>query len=191
MAARSTKDIRVVPLAGRQGSARERFIEKLFVDHQAAIRRFLRMRLMEDQDREDVIQDMFLRLAGMEGIQQRLSEKPDSVRSYLFAMAVNLANDRARRARVRHSARHDTLDEQPNIDDNRSPEEQAAARQELAAMKTVLMKLNLKQRNAFVLNRFKCLSYPQIAAQMGISVSAVEKYISNTLYVLRREMNRE
>ncbi len=182
------EDSNVVHLADRPANARARFLEQLFTEHQVALRRFLRMRLLPEQDREDILQDLFLRLADMEDIQQRFAERPEGVRNYLLAMAVNLANDKARRASVRHADKHDTLAEQKELDGSSSPEDQVSADRDLAAAKAILMKLGLKQRNAFVLNRFKCLSYPEIARMMNVSVSSVEKYISDTLYALRKEI---
>jgi len=46
-----------------------------------------------------------------------------------------------------------------------------------------------KVRRAFLMHRAKDLSYSEIADEMGVSTSMVEKYIIQALKILRKEMN--
>jgi RNA polymerase sigma-70 factor (ECF subfamily) len=48
-----------------------------------------------------------------------------------------------------------------------------------------LANLPPKCRLAFMLNRFDGLTYPQVAARMGISVKMVEKHITSSLVACR------
>jgi len=47
-----------------------------------------------------------------------------------------------------------------------------------------------KVRRAFLLHRSKDLSYPEIAAEMGVSTSMVEKYIIQALKQIRAELKK-
>ena len=59
------------------------------------------------------------------------------------------------------------------------------AKQTLTFIYQSLEGLPQNPRQAFILNRAKGLTYPEIAKQMGVSVSSVEKYILEALKHLR------
>ena len=65
-----------------------------------------------------------------------------------------------------------------------------AAKQELAQLYALIDKLPNKIKVAFLLHRGRGLSYSEIAAEMGVSNSMVEKYITEALKLLRRELAR-
>jgi RNA polymerase sigma-70 factor (ECF subfamily) len=48
-------------------------------------------------------------------------------------------------------------------------------------VRTVLERLPDRVRAAFLLHRFEELSYSEIAKRLGVSVSSIEKYISQAL----------
>jgi RNA polymerase sigma-70 factor (ECF subfamily) len=48
-------------------------------------------------------------------------------------------------------------------------------------VRTVLERLPDRIRAAFLLHRFEELSYSEIAKRLGVSVSSIEKYISQAL----------
>jgi RNA polymerase sigma-70 factor (ECF subfamily) len=179
----------VVYLAGRRDDSRDAFLENLFTGHVAALRRFLRLRFIQQADQEDLIQDVFLRLAGLEDLEERLSQRTETVRSYLFSIAGNLIRDRHRRAAVRLSSRHVSFDDKlTKPGSSVSPEDLLMASQDVVILKRSLMKLKPRRRRAFVLSRFHNQSYSEIAEELGVSVSTVEKYISSALHALRKEL---
>ena len=59
------------------------------------------------------------------------------------------------------------------------------AKETLSFIYQALSDLPQNQRQAFILNRAKGMTYSEIAAQMGVSVSSVEKYILEALKHLR------
>ena len=59
-------------------------------------------------------------------------------------------------------------------------------RQDLAAAAAVIRALPPKTRDAFLLHRFEALTYRQIAARLGVSVSMVEKHIAEALRQLKK-----
>lgn len=48
-------------------------LEQVFREHQPALRRFLRARLVQEVDQEEIIQDIFVRLAALDNVTEKLS----------------------------------------------------------------------------------------------------------------------
>lgn len=163
-------------------------LEAIHRDHGIALRRFLNIRLHSEPDREDVIQDIFVRLSALPGVETYFTERPKTLRNYLFAMASNMLRDRARRAKVRQAAAHQPFEDADVCGHSVSPEQYLAVKQDIGRMQDVLLKLKPKHRHAFVLSRFKYMSNKDIAETIGVSVSTVEKYISKALLALRKEL---
>lgn len=168
--------------------ARSVVLENIVVNHGAALRRFLTVRLRGQADVEDVIQDIFLRLSALPDVETRFAERPQTLRNYLFAMAANMLRDRARRAKVRQTHAHDSFEETEISGHSVSPEHFLAVKQDIGRMQDVLLKLKPKHRHAFVLSRFKYMPNKDVADALGVSVSTVEKYISKALVALREEL---
>ena len=179
---------KVVYLA-TSNTSRHDLLETLFQEHGPALRRFLRVRLALEADREDISQDVYVRLSRMENLTEKLAERPESVRSYLFAIATNLIRDRARRAKVREQDKHVQIDDEMPPMVSITPEDEVSARQRLALMKRALRRVKDVHREAFILSRQHHKSYREIADALGVSVSTVEKYISAVLVVLRKELS--
>lgn len=163
-------------------------MERIVAEHEPALRRFLRVRLALEPDRDDVIQDVFVRLSALDDIGNKLSEGPRQTRSYLFSIASNLIRDRQRRAKVRQADSHESFDDELACQSGHSPEELATASQTINRMRETLNGLGPRCRHAFVLSRMKHKGYQQIASEMGVTVSAVEKHIAKALIALRNCM---
>lgn len=136
-------------------------------------------------DVEDVVQDAFLRFhrAGHQ------LGSPDA-RPLLFVIARNLQHDRWKaesRASLRR-ADDDALDAGPRalVSEARPADEHLIHRQNLAAAAAVIRALPPRCREAFLLHRFEALTYRQIAARLGVSVSMVEKYVAEALRQLKK-----
>lgn len=133
----------------------------------------------------DIAQSAYLRV-------WRHTEKSeiDNPRALLFKTAANLAaNEFRARRRARHVLRAaagfaaDVVNQVAC--DLPSPEHAAVARQDLEASLSVIDAMPHRVRRAFILNRFEEKSYREIAQDMNVSVSSVEKYIISALKILR------
>ena len=62
-----------------------------------------------------------------------------------------------------------------------SPEQIVSARERLAAIYEAVDELPFRVKQAFLLHRRSGLTYGEIADQLGVSVSSVEKYILQAL----------
>ncbi|WIO74704.1 sigma-70 family RNA polymerase sigma factor [Porticoccaceae bacterium LTM1] len=184
------KQDNVVDLQGRPLETREQALERLFHEHRSAVSAFLTVRLrVSREELDDVVQEVFARLARMEDLLEKLPPDNESARSYLFAAANRLVVDMERRRVVRmryqQQLEQQVRAEKPAAD---SPESLVLAREDLEVVKAVLAGLKPLWRQAFILSRFKQKSYQEIADRMGVSIKTVEKYICMALSQLRKAL---
>ena len=165
-------------------------LQRIALEHEPALRRFVSARLASHPDHEDVVQETFLRVARQEDIERKLSRSLDSVRSYLFSIATNVIRDRYRKAATRQKYDDLTTYRARARGTESSAEDVVSAQEQLGTVKAAIMKLSPECRDAFVLNRFEGLSYREVADTMCVSVSMVEKHIMRALAEIRRRVDR-
>ena len=176
----------VIDLAQHRTTAtHNEVLHRIIRDHEPAIRRFLRARLANHPDYEDLVQDIFLKLARQDNLDDKLSRGEAQTRSYLFSIATNLIKDRYRRKTTEREAESTLAAEELMKKQAPSPEDILISRQNLAAIRKAILELPANCRRAFVLSRFRNMSYREIAEEMNISISMVEKHIMRALAELR------
>ena len=150
--------------------------------------RYLSKKVHNNEDANDLAQEAFLR---MHKFQQ--SRRLDNARAFLFKTANNLVVDQMRRASVHDKyLSFERLPEQSDEESDKfapSAERTVSAEQELDRIYKVVNQMPEKVRSAFLMHRGKDLSYSQIATEMDVSTSMVEKYIIQALRILRKEVN--
>ena len=121
---------------------------------------------------EDLVQEVFLRIAS-----RQATGAIDNIGGYIFQTAASVLTDRYRRRTVRHADDHVPFDNERDgelaFDAGRILEGQQNLRVALAAIRA----LPERTRTVFVLRRLDGHAYRDIASQLGISVSAVEKHM--------------
>ncbi len=181
----------VIYLSERKFEGRRGFLLEVIREHESALKRFLRVRLANEPDREDIAQEVYVRLCRQEGLAEKLSFGPEKTRAYLFTIATNLIRDMARRGVARQVSQHDHLNEEECEDEMPSAEDRLQSRQELTRIRDLIGKLDPKCRRAFLFSRFDNMSYREIADEMEISVSMVEKHISQALARIRPRVGQD
>lgn len=161
----------------------ERWLETVAADYSGALNGFFLRRTGSPSDAEDLVQEVFARLAQMED-----ASRMDNPQAYIFQIAVNLLRDKARRARVRQSEMHEPFDEAFHGEGGGSPERMAVVRDDLRRIEAALQRLPKKTRTIFLLHRLDGLKYREIADAMGLSVSTVEKHMIKALAAITRRM---
>lgn len=125
---------------------------------------------------EDVVQDAFFKLRG------RRIEECDL--GLVVRTAQNAARDAMRAERVRAVYASRMAVEQMAAGPV-SPDEAVAGRQELAALLEALQSLPARTRRIFLLNKVDGKTYPEIARQLDVSVSTIEKEMISALQFCR------
>lgn len=158
-------------------------IDALYRKYSQALRRFLfRQRLSRDEV-ADIVQETYCRVsqsADVEGIR--------NPQAFLFQVATNVRLNRRRHLDLGiETDAYDiqTLDAQTEDPD---PYRCCNSEQELAVAHAALEELDPVCREAFYMNRFENRTYGQIAAELGLSVSMIEKHISHALAHLKRRL---
>lgn len=147
-------------------------------DNTRWLRAQLRRRGCTHEDAEDLIQQAYLRV--FEYCQRGEVREPEKV---LVRTVSNLTIN-ASRDRSRHPRADDALEELLLVDTAPLPDEALATRERLQQVVGTLQSVEARSREAFLLHRVDGLSYMQIARQMGVSVSTVEKRIARTMAAL-------
>jgi RNA polymerase sigma factor (sigma-70 family) len=151
----------------------------------APLVQFLNRRVHNNEDANDLAQEAFLRMVKFER-----SATLTNARAFLFRTASNLAIDQLRRRKVHDRYVH--AETAPTYaDDDKcepSPERTVCAKQELELISAAIASLRPRARRAFLLHRNHDLSYAQIASEMAVSASMVEKYITEALKMLRAQI---
>jgi len=161
---------------------KDKFLADLVALHGVTLEKFLTRKLENPEDAAEIAQDAFLRIQSMAEPQQL-----DNARAFLFQVASNLAIDKLRRRTLHYrylkAEKNMSADGEP-VDINAiaaSPEQILHARQKLDAIYAAVDELPFKVKQAFLLHRKSGLSYGDIAREMGVSVSSIEKYILQAL----------
>jgi RNA polymerase sigma-70 factor (ECF subfamily) len=147
-------------------------LAETFLAKRALLLRYLRARGAAD-DAEDLLQELWLKLRGVD------ADRVGDALAYLYRMAHNLMLDR-RRAGTRRKQREEGYhrDAHPgDIDDAPPAERVLLARERLRHIDRVLA--GLGSRTDFIFRRYRVEGVAQrdIAAELGITVSAVEKHL--------------
>jgi len=156
-----------------------------YFEQREAMRRFFMARLGPGADVDDLIQDLYLKVAAAEGV--AVVREP---RAYLYRLATNLLMDRwrsGRRSAARDAAWLDvsrTSGPAGDIDDAPPADVVLAGRERLAALMAALSELPQKTQTIFRAHKFDGHSYAEVAKSLNISRSTVEKHMMEALRVL-------
>ena len=152
--------------------------------------RFFTGRLRSAAEAEDLIQDLYLKIAGLDA--ETMSGEVSS--ALLFRIANNLMIDRLR-SRQRSAVRDQAWQRGQVMEGAGAPvvdapgaDEVVASRQRLNALVEAVSSLPPQTARAFRMHKLEGLSHAETAAAMGVSKSAVEKHISAAMKLLIKKM---
>lgn len=167
-----------------------RDIDRWFMAHvlpYAGVYRTYARRLMrDDSEAEDLVQEAYARVVGMENW-QRL----EAPHRFTLRVIHNLAVERIRHARVVTIMQAGNLEMAEWADLAPDPYSVIASRDELRRVLAALNLLPEKCREAMLLRKFHGLTPFQIAERMAISVSTVEKHLAKGLRLLTKMLANE
>lgn len=156
------------------GPEGETGLRAVFLAERAALLRLLNARLRDPEEAEEVLQELWLKLhaAPTGPVAQPLA--------FLFRSANNLAVDRRRSALRRIEREGAWQSHQPSDAEWPGADLAVIAAERLRHVEAALARLPERDALAFRLFRFEELPQKEIAARLGLSLSAVEKILRRT-----------
>ena len=137
--------------------------------HEPALRGWLRARFPSLVDRDDLVQESFLRL-----LRARAGGSIASAKAFLFATARNLAYNRVRDRRQEQPDRFVEIDASRVLDEGAAVSEQIARAEEMELLTQAIRSLPSRCREVFTLRKIYGLPQKDVAAQLGIAERTVE-----------------
>lgn len=148
--------------------------EAFYSNHHGWLHGWLRKKLGNAFDAADLAHDTYVRI-----LASGHTPEPSQSRRYLAQVANGLLIDLYRRRRLESAYLHAlSLLPEPDVP---SEETRALAFEALVEIDAILHRLPEKARRALLLCKLDGLSYREIAVQLNVSVSSVEKYIARAL----------
>jgi len=145
--------------------------------------KFLRTRLANHHEAEDLAQEVYLRL-----LRVKDNERIHNPRAYVLRVAANVLFEWRLLARNRLAHSADPLE---HMLDDQDTLREAETEQEVRALEAALASLSPKCRAVILMHRRDRYTYEEIACRMEISVSMVKKYLVKGLSVCQQSVSRE
>ena len=156
-----------------------------FVKHQSFLKRFLTRFLSSSHDIEDVVQDSYLKALCAEKNQEIHSPK-----AFLFRIARNEALKELRKKSRRITDYIEELDIPEASTSETSVEDSSVAKQRFGLFCQSALDMTPRCRKVFLMCKVYGFSYKEIASQLGISVSGVEKHVARGLEICNAYVER-
>jgi RNA polymerase sigma factor (sigma-70 family) len=159
-------------------------VEKIFASYHGLLMKFIRERVNDQADAEDVAQEVYYRIARKPDLEQISYPK-----AFLIRTAQNLMIDMSRCGR--NVEIHPDTDLDLEVDTSEeTPGNYALGADVLRTLEDALAELSPKCQAVFVMNRIDGISIRQIAVDINLSKSMVEKYMRQALKHLKNKMEK-
>lgn len=152
----------------------------IVLPHQAALRARLRRLTSGSGELEDLVSEVLTRAFANPGWRT-----VEHGRAYLFTVARNLVIDQARREKVVSFVKVAELD---LLQIDYDLEAQLCARDELRRLQIVVDTLPAQSRRVFLLRRVHEKSMIEIAEEMGLAISTVEKHLGKAIKLVMKAL---
>ena len=145
--------------------------------------RFLRSRLSNASDAEDLAQEVYMRL-----LRVKDTSKIENQRAYVLRVASNVAYEWRLLARNRMPHSSEPLE---TMVDKADPVHEVNIGRQIKTLEAALEMLVPKCRAVLLMHRRDRYTYKEIAQRMDISVSMVKKYLVKGLSVCQQHLIKE
>jgi RNA polymerase sigma factor (sigma-70 family) len=147
--------------------------------------RYFSRRVRNYADIEDLVQDVFARMV--------IRDSPEPIEhlgGYILKTASSVLADRARLWSSHGAGFHVAFDAEVHGEEELDPQRVLVGKEDLHAATAALLSLPERTRTVFILRRLEGQRFRDIAAHLGISVSAVEKHMVRAINHLSVEMEK-
>lgn len=157
-----------------------------FQTHQGLLKFILRRQTADIADLDDLTQEVMLR-----ALEARKRVEIQDPKNFLAGIARNLAREQQKRRTKSVLFLIDDFDGESHMSDEPSVEEIVDGRQRLEVLWTAITTLPPQCRKVFVLKHVYGRSHKEIANELNIAVSTVEKHVAHGLKRCRTIMTKE
>jgi len=150
----------------------DRHIAEVIAEQRPRLKNFIRRRVPNEADVEELLQEVFYELVAAE----RLLKPIDYVTGWLFQVARNRITDLFRKKRTESFAEADLEEESGELllpSPDAGPEAAYLRRQLLKELRTAVNELPAEQRAVFVAHEIEGRSFKEIAAQSGVNMNTL------------------
>ncbi len=162
----------------RASDERALWLSRHVLKHEPALRAWLGGRRIAGLEIDDIVQETYARLITVDQV-----DGIGNIKNYMFQTAYSVLVSHVRRSKI---VTFETVTDLEQLGATResSPEDQVIDRDELNRLARAVADLPGKVRDVFVLRRIKGLSQRDVARELGLSESTVEKHMSRGIYLL-------
>lgn len=158
----------------------------LFKQHEPTLKNYLNRYLDDPQLSADITQESFLRLA-----EQMPRNTIVNIEAYLYRTAKNIMLDHFRSKKRRNTEAMEQAQFDEMSSSSVSAETTLINQQQLGQIELAVASLPLRTREIFYLSRIDGLTQPEIAKQLNVSLSTVEKHLALSLKVILQKLTDE
>ncbi len=157
-------------------------VEAIYLNHQSELQFHLTRIVHCPEIAADLAQESFIIF-----FREAQKQTIDHPRGFLFRVAKNLAYDHIKHRKVTEN--YAETNDQTLFPPSEFPsaEKVVSIDERLAAITRILDELTLRTKEIFILNRVYGMTYAEIAKDLGISDSAVEKHMAKALLHCRKQ----
>lgn len=161
----------------------EKTFEALFRTHYAALCGYAKKYLLELEQAEEIVQDLFYNLWN----KREALEIQTSIEAYLFRSVRNACLNAIKHQKVRENyAAQAQASNNPGGHENRNPVEALELQEKIDQ---AINALPPERKKIFLLSRFEGKKYREIADELGLSVKTVEAQMGSALKFLRENLS--
>ena len=160
-------------------------VSDTFLEHETFLKKFIKRFFSNIQDVEDVVQETYLRAYVAEQKTEISQHK-----SFLFSTAKNIALTKLSKKSKQITDFIEEYSNDNNLESEPSSEEVFDGQQQLKLYCAAVAALDGKCREAFLLKKVHGMSHKEIAKQMSLSLSSIEKYLHTALIAVDRYVVR-
>lgn len=169
----------------QKGQHFESVVTPVFIKNQSFLKRFLTRFLSSPQDIEDVVQESYLKALGAEKKHEITSPK-----AFLFRIARNEALKELQKKSRRITDYLDDLDIPEAATSDTVMEDSSVTKRRFGLFCQSALEMTPRCRKAFLMCKVYGFSYKEIASELGISVSGVEKHIARGLEICNAHVDK-
>ena len=156
---------------------------RAFEKERASLLRLAIRKLGNPDEAKDIVQDAFVRIAGIKDREEPINDPP----AFLRTVVLNLIRDHQRRSNAGHivelKSGHDPLEWAA---EDRPPADSVIYhRQRLQAFEQAIASLPTRSREVFILRKLHGKTHDEISAATGLSKAAIEKHLYRAMTTCR------